>query len=286
MNHTTRSRWRVVMTCAATLCAILASDDGLASINAQSSENSLELRGAGVMLPIMQRVAEAYMTDHPESIIALSGGNGPHGLKAVIVGVAEVAMASNELTEELETAARDRGVKLARVDVFRDAVVPIVDPSNPVNNVTLAQLHDIFRGTIKNWAELGGDDAPIEILTHQPWTGVYETFREKVMGGDAVISPTATVVPYADYKKALSPHAIGYVGFRDTADVKPLGVQGVKATLVTIGDETYPITRTSSLWIRQPAPAVADKLVDYLLSDKGQAIIRDQGDFPCTRRVP
>ncbi len=252
----------------------------------KSFERSLELRGAGVMLPVMQRVAEAYMDEHPDKIVTLSGGGGAHGLKAVIVGVAEIAMATSELPEELESAAQDRKVKLSRVDVFRDAIVPVVAPKNPVSNLTLRQLHDIFRGAITNWKDVGGDDAPIELVSHEPTHGAYETFRERVMGNDAVILTSAKIVAGHDYRKAITEHAIGYVGFKGAGDLKVLSVDGVRATVETLGSKSYPISRTSSLWIREPAPKIANDIVDYLLSEKGQKIIREQGEFPCTARVP
>ncbi len=252
----------------------------------RSSEHILELRGAGVMLPVMQRVAEGYMAEHPETIIALSGGAASHGLKAVIVGVAEIAMATNELPEDLASAAQERKVKLSRVDVFRDAIVPVVAPKNPVSNLTLRQLHDIFNGTIANWKDVGGVDAPIELVSHQPTTGAYETFRDRVMGADAVIRTSAKVVVGPEYKKAITEHAIGYVGFKNGADLKVLSVDGVHATVETIGSKSYPISRTSSLWVREPASKLANALVDYLSSNKGQKIIQEQGEFPCTARVP
>jgi phosphate transport system substrate-binding protein len=255
-------------------------------MNPRSSERTLELRGAAVMLPVMQRVAEGYMDEHPETIVAVGGGASARGLEAVIVGVADVAMGTNELPEDLASAAQDRKVKLSRVDVFRDAIVPVVAVKNPVSNLTLRQLHDIFNGTITNWKDVGGVDAPIEIVSHEPTTGVYETFRDRVMGTDSVILTSAKIVVGPEYKMAITEHAIGYVGFKGTGDLKVLSVGGVHATVETIGGKSYPISRTSSLWIREPARKIANDIVDYLLGEKGQKIIRDQGEFPCTARVP
>ncbi len=252
----------------------------------RGSETSLELRGAAVMQTVMQRAAEALMATRPEAIVTVGGGNADLALKALIVGVCEVAMATSELPDDWRSAAADRAVKLSRVDVFRDAIVPVVDPRNPVEDLSLADLRRIFRGAITNWRDVGGEDAPIVLVSHEHHTGYYETFRERVMGAEAVILTSAKIVPGSEYAGAITGNAIGYLGFRRTAGRKALSVGGVRPSIATLKDESYPIHRTSSLWLREPHSKLADALVQLVASATGQAIIDEEGFLPSPASAP
>jgi phosphate transport system substrate-binding protein len=102
-------------------------------------------------------VAEEYMSDHPEAVVTVSGGGTYRGLKSVIVGTADMAMATDVVPEDLATLATSRRVRLESHAVFSDAVVVVVNPSNPIVNLSMRQLRDIFSGKVVRWADLGVD---------------------------------------------------------------------------------------------------------------------------------
>jgi phosphate transport system substrate-binding protein len=280
-----RRRWTKVLlgVTAAAACALaLGAAPGRADIK-RSLGGHIELRGADSMLEFGQRSAEGYMVDHPEAIVTVSGGSTTRGVKSVLVGTADVALVTGQVSEELEKVASDRKIQLARRDVYRDGVLIVVHPQNPIADLPMWRLRDIFRGQVTNWKELGGKDAPIVVVNHEAHTGAFETFKRQVLGDEAVVTPRARTVPYKDYAKAVGENAIGYIGKRGLGSLKVISVDGISATPETLGSGKYPIQRRLSIVYREGAPAPVMKLVDYLLAaDKGQAIVRSMGNVPVT----
>ena len=259
-----------------------------ADVNLQSTPESVELRGSGAVVPLARAMAERIMADRPGSVVAVSSGGIRRGLKSVIVGTAEIAMAHDRIPEDLQKLAQDRGIKLKKIEVFWDALVPVVHPKNKISGLTLKQLRDIYRGAITNWHDVGGKDAEITVLTHPSTTSMYETFKTSVMGDDAVIIPTATLVAYHELEATFESDAdaIAYVGHSQVAKlkVKSLAINGVVASPATVQAGSYPIRRVTALYTREPTSPMANKVIEYFLApDKGQAFVRAQGDTPVVK---
>jgi phosphate transport system substrate-binding protein len=252
-----------------------------AEVRAQASAASLEIRGSGSVLPLAQHVAEAYMTDHPDSIVVVSSGGDRHGLKSLILGTCEMAMSGTDVPEDLAALASDRKVALVSTDVYQDAVVAVVHPSNPIRDLSMRQLRDVFRGAITNWRDLGGKDAAIVVTTHEPSSSTFEIFKKTVLGDDAVITPTAVLTHHDDFQHEMTENAIGYTGLNDTGSLAALSIGGVAANVATISLHQYPIRRTLRIYQRKPESEVGRAVVDYFLAhDKGQAFVRAMGDVP------
>lgn len=254
---------------------------GHAEVRAQGSAQSLEIRGSGSVLPLAQRVAEAYMADHPDSIVVVSGGGDRHGLKSLILGTCEMAMSGTDVPEDLSKLASDAKVELTATDVYQDAVVVVVHPSNGVRDLSMRQLRDVFRGAITNWREVGGKDAPIVVTTHEPTSSTFDIFKKTVLGDDAVITPTAVLTHHEDFQNAITENAIGYTGLHDTGALAVLSIDGVAANVGTISTHRYPIRRTLRLYQRKPESDIGRAVLDsFLAHDKGQAWVRSMGDVP------
>ncbi len=257
--------------------------DGRADIRGQQDPESLEIRGSGAMLPLAQRVAEAYMTDHPNSIVVVSSGGNRRGLKSLVIGTCEMAMAGTEVPEDIEKLAVENKVELVSSDIYQDAVVVVVNPDNPIKDISMKQLRDVFRGAITNWSALGGKDAPIDVVTHDRNSSTFEVFKRSVLGDEAVITPKAVVpAPSAEaYEQAITLTAIGYAGLHYAGKLKVLSVGGVTASVATIASAQYPIRRMLRLYQRKPESAIGKSVLDYFLApDKGQAFVRSMGDVP------
>jgi phosphate transport system substrate-binding protein len=272
--------------CAALLWALLAVTSSTSAAEPESKPStSLEIRGSGAMGSLARAMAEQYMTDHPEATVTVETCGAFQALKSLIIGTCEMAMGTDEVPEQLEKLAKDRGVRLKRTDVYSDALVVLVRPGNPVSNLSLKQLRDIFRGAILNWQEVGGDDAPIEVFTHSSTSAAYEVFKRRVLGNEAVMTPKATNVSGRELKEKLNAHAIAYAGIiqltRIGADAQALTVDGVAASSATIADGTYPIVRRMSLYQRVPTNVLADRLTEYFFSPtKGRKAILAAGNVP------
>jgi phosphate transport system substrate-binding protein len=260
---------------------ILGSRDGQAEVRAQGSAQSLEIRGSGSVLPLAQRVAEAYMSDHPDSIVVVSSGGDRHGLKSLILATCEMAMAGTDIPEDLAKLAADSKIELSATEVYQDAVVVVVHPSNPVKDLSLRQLHDVFRGAITNWREVGGRDAPIVVTTHEASSSTFEIFKKAVLGEDAVITPVATLTHHGDFQGAMTENAIGYTGLHEAGGLQVLTIGGVAPNVATIAARQYPIRRTLRIYQRKPESAIGHAVLEYFVArDRGQAIVRAMGDVP------
>ena len=260
----------------------LISPDSRAEIDAQSA-NSLEIRGSGAMGQLARALAEQYMTDHPDSIVTVQTCGSFQGLKSLIVGTAQVAMATDEVPEELAKLALDRDVQLKRTDIYRDALAVVVHASNPVTNLTSRQLRDIFRGVVVNWQEVGGDDAPIEVLVPTSTSATYEVFKRRVLGDDAVMTPKATLLNYKQLKETLHEHSIAYAGLSQKVKLGLQGVtiDGVEPSAQTVASGKYPIVRKMSLYQRVPSTDLGDKVVQYFLApERGRKLIVEAGNVP------
>src|SRR5664280_2532693 len=102
------------------LALTLAASDGRADIHLPVMSESIEIRGSGSVLSLAQRVAEAYMHDQPKAIVVVSSGGNRRGLKSLILGTCEMAMAATEVPPDLEKLAQDRKIELVSVDLRRD----------------------------------------------------------------------------------------------------------------------------------------------------------------------
>lgn len=241
----------------------------------------VEIRGTGAMISVARQVAEKYMGDHPEAIVTVAGGGASRGLKSVILGTADLALATDAIPNDLVRLARDANIKLMGIPIYSDAVVPIVHPKNPVTNLWVNQLKDIFRGTITNWKEVGGNDALIEVISFDPTQGAYETFKREVLGDDAVMTRKALQVAAKDLESAMTENAIGYAGLRMVRSSKAIRVNGVVGSVETVSSGAYPIRRHLTVYHREATSPEAAKVLSYFLApDKGQPIIRALGGVP------
>ena len=274
-------------------------------------EHHVEIRGAPAMSAVARAVAELYMSDHPDVTVTVSGGGTYRGFKSVIVGTADMAMGTEDLTDELTKLASDRHVELEEHAVFSDAVVPVVAPESPVGSLSMRQLRDIFSGRVRRWEELGvglrptsegalagppvgkmpfrrpgadagGDQEPdIDVVTFVGNAGPYETFKKEVLGDDFVMTPRAREIEYAALEGALGPRSIGYVGMHQVGRLKALRVDGVAATPETVRSGKYSIARRLSIFVRKPASRPTSDVLDYFLAkDKGQRIAESLGNVP------
>jgi phosphate transport system substrate-binding protein len=263
------------------LVTTFATSDGRADAQQHAVHESIQIRGSGAVIPLAERVAEIYMLDHPNAIVAVSSGGNRRGIKSLIMGTCDMAMAATDIPPDLERLALEKKVQLVGTEIFHDAVVAVVHPSNPVGDLSIHQLHEVFRGAITNWKELGGKDAPIIVVTQDPDSGTFDIFKKAVLGNNAVITPKAIVTPDDEFIEHVTEDAIAYTGEHDMKELKILSIGGIHATIRTVASGQYPIRRTLRLYQRKPVTPLGKALLDYFLApDKGQAFVRTFGDVP------
>jgi len=244
----------------------------------------LQIKGSTTVLPIAQEVAEAYMSENPSVKISLSGGGTSNGIKALIDGTTDIANASRFIKNKEVSLAVGNGRYPVPFAVAYDSIIPIVHPSNPVANLTLAQLKGIYKGEIANWKDLGGPDKKIVIISRDTSSGTYETWEEKVMKKERVHPGALLQASNGAVAQAVAgnTHALGYIGIGYLNDsVKGLTVEGVQGSFETTLNGTYPISRAlymfTSGW---PEGEVLD-FINYVLHPaKGQPLVKKSGYVP------
>ncbi len=266
---------------AAVLTLLTTAAQPVAAAPAQPAK-SVEIRSSRSTAALTAFIAEAFMKDHPEVTVVVSPCQAC-GLKSLILGLCDLTLwADDGLDDEVEQLAAAHHVKLRATDIYLDGIVPVVHPTNPVNNLTLKQLRDIFAGKITNWKEVGGTDAPIAVKTWPSTSSTFEVFKRHVLGDDAVITPNATI-PEAGprWHNDFAPNAISYVGMMQVKNLKALDVDGVKATAATVRSGKYIIVRHQAVYQRVPSTPMAQAIIDtFLAADKGQTFVRKAGNVP------
>jgi len=245
---------------------------------------NLVIKGSTTVLPIAQKVAEAYMKEHPDVKISISGGGSGNGIKALIDGSTDIADSSRFIKDKEVKLAVENGRYPVPFAVAYDCIVPVVHPSNSIKNIILAQLKDIYMGKIKNWKEIGGSDLKIVVVSRDTSSGTYEVWEKKVMKKERVYpgallqaSNGAVVQAVSKNKNAIGYIGIGYVN----TSVKPLTVNGIVGSAKTTLDGTYPISRPLYMFTQGWPTGDTLNFINYVLHpQKGQKYVEEAGYVP------
>jgi phosphate transport system substrate-binding protein len=262
---------------------------------------SIQNVGSDTIVNLAVRWAETYQKDHPEIRVVVTGGGSGTGIAGLINGTVDIANASRRMKPEEIDAAKANGIEPVEYVIARDAIAVVIHPENPVDQLTLEQISDIFSGRITNWAEVGGEDRPIVLLSRESNSGTHVYFLEQVVRlGDkdatTLFSPDTLLMPSSEGISAeirQNPNAIGYDGLGYvTDDQKTVAVIAdpdgqckkladlCKPSIETVNRGTYPISRDLYMYTAgEPQGAVAHYLA-WIRSPEGQEIVEELGFVP------
>jgi phosphate transport system substrate-binding protein len=275
----------------------------LPACRSETSENqigttqseSIENIGSDTMVNLALAWAEAYQIIDPEVLISVTGGGSGTGIASLLNGTADIANASRGIKDEEMETAKTNGIEPVEFIVARDAIAVIVNPTNPINQLTLEQVSDIYSGKINNWAELGGEDRPIVRLSRETNSGTHVYFLEEVLRlGDKestiLFSRDTLLLPSSEgitTEVRDNPNAIGYDGLGYvTPDVKVVAISGVGSTnyvfpsYETVDDNSYPIARDLYMYTSGEPQGNIKQYLEWIFSDEAQKIVLDLGFIP------
>ena len=239
--------------------------------------------------------AEAYQADHAEMSLSVTGGGSGTGIASLINGTVDIANASRAIKKEEIEKAQANGIDPVEFIVARDAIAIIVNPANPVNQLSLPLLSAIYRGQITNWKEIGGEDRPIVLLSRETNSGTHVFFLENVVRlgqkeNKDLFSPDTLLMPSSEGISAevrQNPNAIGYDGLGYvTDDMKTLAVAAdaegpfVLPTIATVNDKSYPIARDLYMYTRGQPEGQVKLYMDWVLGADAQQIVAQLGFVP------
>ena len=254
----------------------------LVNVQVVSAAETLQWAGCGISKKaFMKEMAKAY-TKKTGIKVKLSGGGATKGIRKAAKGTIHIGGACRV---SLERHPEERDAY--QIPVAWDALVAFVNKDNPVDNITFAQLHNIYLGKITNWKQLGGKDAPIELFIRRgKMSGVGRTLRELVFANyDQEFKATYVVKSSGPVEKGVLKNKNGFgvsgISSAKKRDLKLLKLDGKAPTYENIKNGSYALYRPLYLVIKRgnKTPLVRD-FIKYAVSKEGQAIIRKQGTVP------
>jgi phosphate transport system substrate-binding protein len=244
---------------------------------------TIKVTGSTTVLPVAQKAADAYMAVHRNADIQVTGGGSSVGVQAAGEKTADIGMSSRDVkADELK-----KYPGFVITPIAKDGVAIIVNPSNSLTDLTIAQIKGIYTGNYTNWKQVGGPDMPIVVVGRDSASGTREYFTSSVMSGGNYTPVMLEKNSNGAVQQTISqtPGAIGYVGlgFLDPS-VKALKIN-INGTLfeptvdnVLIGK--YPLSRSLYL-ITNGAPAgLARDYIAYILSPEAQSLLKEEGFVP------
>jgi phosphate transport system substrate-binding protein len=257
----------------------------------------IQNKGSDTMVNVAQVWAEEFRKVAPDIEVEVSGGGSGVGIAALIRGTVDIANASREIKpSEAEQAIKNTGKAPVSFIVGYDALAVYVHKDNPLEEITLEQIADIYAegGQTTRWSQLGvtipgvRDDTIVRV-SRQSSSGTYEFFREHALGnrdfrlGSRDLNGSKEVVELV----AATPTAIGYSGMGyATPGVKMLkvapraGAPAVAPTVAAVHDRSYPLARSLHVYTLGEPQGAVKRYIDWILSDAGQKIVEESGYVP------
>ena len=255
---------------------------------------TIENKGSDTLVNLALAWAETYVQLYPDVRISVTGGGSGTGIAAMINGTVDIANASRSMKAEEIAAAEANGILPVEFTVARDAIAVVVNPSNPVDRLSLQQISDIYTGQITNWRQLGGQDRPIVLLSRESNSGTHVYFLENVVrlgrvDSQLLFSPETLLMPSSEGISAevrQNPNAIGYDGLGYvTPDQKMVAVAReptgpfVLPSVATVNDGSYPVSRPLYMYTAGEPTGDIEAYLQWILSD-GQDLVSELGFVP------
>ena len=262
---------------------------------------SFKVIGSNTVTPLSSVWAEEFMKANPKVSIAVSGPGSGAGIAALIDGTTDICQSSRLITTKEIDQAKAKGVTPHEIPVATDALSVVVNPANPISELTVQQLSAIYTNQITNWKEVGGKDATILVLSRDTNSGTHVFFKEHVVQmaglptenkkleyGVKVLFLPSTEQGVSEVTK--NPNAIFYAGLGYvTSVVKPLGIKKtasdkpVLPSVKTALDGTYPISRPLLFYTNGVPTGIIKAFIDYCLSAEGQKKVTEVGYVPLAK---
>lgn len=234
----------------------------------------ITISGSTSVGPTMEVLAEAYQKNNDVKIEVQQPGSSA-GIKNTIDGTSDLGMSSRDLKDE-ETADVE-GTQIAI-----DGIAVVTNKANKVKNLKVDQVKDIFTGKITNWKEVGGEDAPIVVISREEGSGTRDGFQDILGFESEELTKDATISDGSGNVKSTvegNENSIAYISFGYLDDtLNDLKIDGVEANDDNVVAGKYPISRPFLVVNKKDAMTDNSKaFIDFIMSEEGQNIISEEG---------
>lgn len=251
--------------------------------------SSIQIKGSDTMVNLAQAWAEEFMKVHPGTLVAVTGGGSGTGVAALLSKTCDIAETSRKMSEKEEEKAKKSGFTPKEFTVGLDGLAVVVSPKNPVSQLTIDQVADIFTGRVTNWKQVGGKDLPIVILSREVNSGTHVYFKEHVIRkGDSAnedeFSDTALLMSSSQAiadeitqnENAIGYYGMGYIspGQKAIAIAKDKSSPYVEPTIENVKSGAYYISRPLLFYTMGEPTGLIKDFVDFALGKEGQAIVQ------------
>ena len=236
---------------------------------------------AGAMFEVM----------YPDAVIEVASGSSREAVSALFAAEGDLAVIGRELEPEEREAPGAGELNLQGYRIARDAMVLVVHPDNPVENVTVEDLRSIYRGEYRRWSDVGGRRANIVAVVQPPETDLSGFVVHELLDGATPEIPARVELSDSAVVKAVlnDVNAIGYVSLAGVEmgakalRVAPLrGLSYWKPDLEAVYKGDYPLTRYFNVFVRADGRRLAHGFITFMTSSDGQKLVHDAGLVPTT----
>lgn len=260
-----------------------------------ASAGNITVKGSDTLVILAQKWAEVYMGKKPETTIQVTGGGSGVGIAALQNNTTDLCNASRKMkAAEIANCVQAFGKRPTEYKVALDGLSVYVSEENPVKEITMEQLEKIFTGKVRNWKQIGGNDAPITVYSRENSSGTYEFFKEHVLKGADFVASAQTMPGTAALLQAVAKdkNGIGYGGAAYGKGAKHLPVKkdegspAVEPSEETVLSGKYPIWRYLYVYIN-PAKDKGETAayLNWIRGAEGQALVKDIGYFPLPKNL-
>ena len=231
--------------------------------------------GSTSMEKVIGALSESFMANNADATVTYNPTGSGSGITAVQEGTCDIGLSSRALKDEEKAAG------LKETVLAYDGIAIIVHPDNPVSDLTIEQIAQLYTGEITNWKDVGGNDAEVVLIGREAASGTRDGF-ESITGTKEKCQYRQELTSTGDVITAVSqnPDAIGYASLASIKDsVKALNVDGVTPSEATVKDGSYKVQRPFVLVTVEgkALTPVAQAFFDYATSSDAAAIIAKAG---------
>ena len=260
--------------------AVLAACGGEENTSSTTGGSLVTISGSTSVGPLAEKLAMNYEETADVKIEVNQIGSSA-GITNAINGVSQIGMSSRDLKQE----EIDSGIE--ELVIAYDGIVVVAHPSNPVKDLTMEQVKQIFTGDITNWQQVGGKDMEIVVVSREDGSGSRDAFQEIVGYESGQLIRNAIVASGNGNIKttvATNKHAIGFISFEYIDEsVSAMNINGVEALADNVLDGKYELSRPFLFVYKEGVPEAANQFMDFILSPDGQKIVESAGAIPLTK---
>jgi phosphate transport system substrate-binding protein len=255
------------------------------SLGSLQADTKLVIKGSDTLgAKLVPQLAEAYKAAHPGVSFSIAAEGSTTGIAAIIDGTADIGLASRRAFDTEVSAANANGRTLKPTIVAYDGIAVVINSANPVSALTKAQIEKIFTGEITDWSAVGGKPGAISIYTRNTSSGTYSDFKGMAMSKKDYADTAQKMAGNEEIASEVgkNENGIGYVGmaYLKAAGIKSVAINGVKPTIATVQNHSYPLSRSTFYYTNGPAEGEAKSFLDFTTSPAGQKIVEEVGFAP------